>query len=78
MHIEPNRHYSGGDHARLGPAASYRCSERARPLRLLDSRLRFGLPVVRELPLRLEAVSLDTFGGLVTRPSTTHPRGALS
>jgi hypothetical protein len=44
-------------------------------------------PQVRELPLRLEAVAPDTFGGLVTPwrgpperadgSSTTHPREAL-
>ena len=46
----------------------------------------YGLPRVRELPLRLEPVAPDTFGGLVGRPSSTsrvvsltnHPRGALS
>jgi hypothetical protein len=46
----------------------------------------YGLPRVRELPLRLEPVAPDTFGGLVGRGSTAscvvsltnHPRGALS
>ncbi len=46
----------------------------------------YGLPRVRELPLRLEPVTPDTFGGLVGRGSTAscavsltnHPRGALS
>ena len=45
----------------------------------------YVLPRVRELPLRLEPVVADTFGGLVTSrpasravPTTTHPRGALS
>jgi len=46
----------------------------------------YGLPRVCELPLRLEPVAPDTFGGLVGRPSsasrvvslTNHPRGALS
>ena len=51
-----------------------------RTLTQLDSRLAFAMPLVRELPLRLEPVSLDTFGGLVTSaaPATTYPRGALS
>jgi hypothetical protein len=46
----------------------------------------YGLPRVRELPLRLEPVAPDTFGGLVGRRSTAsrvtsltnRPRGALS
>jgi hypothetical protein len=46
----------------------------------------YGLPRVRELPLRLEPVAPDTFGGLVGRgstascvvPLTNHPRGALT
>jgi hypothetical protein len=46
----------------------------------------YGLPSVRELSLRLEPVSHDTFGGLVGRPSsasrlaspTNHPRRATS
>ena len=48
----------------------------------------YRLPRVRELPLRLEPVAPDTFGGLVSQRSapplraahatTTHPRGALS
>jgi hypothetical protein len=45
----------------------------------------YGLPRVRELPLRLDPVTADSFGGLVTShpasravPITTHPRGALS
>jgi hypothetical protein len=45
----------------------------------------YGLPRVRELPLRLETVAPDTFGGLVGGGSNTfrvvsltnHPRGAL-
>jgi hypothetical protein len=44
----------------------------------------FVLPRVRELPLRLEPVAADSFGGLVTShpasravSTTTHPRGAL-
>jgi len=44
----------------------------------------YGLPRVRELSLRLEPVSHDTFGGLVGRPNsascvaspTNHPRRA--
>jgi len=41
-------------------------------------------PRVRELPLRLEPVVVDDFGGLIASPpasrgdSTTDPRGALS
>jgi hypothetical protein len=46
----------------------------------------FVMPNVRELPLRLERVVVDSFGGLVashaaSRPATikvNHPRGALS
>ena len=44
----------------------------------------YVLPRVRELPLRLEPVIADGFGGLVAchptprRESTTHPRGAVS
>jgi hypothetical protein len=43
----------------------------------------FRLPQVSELPLRLEPVAPDTFGGLVgtptaVHPSTTHVRGAHS
>lgn len=45
----------------------------------------YVLPRVRELPLRLEPVVADGFGGLVSsRPAscgvstTTNPRGALS
>ena len=46
----------------------------------------YGLPRVRELSLRLEPISHDTFGGLVGRPSsasrlaspTNHPRRAPS
>jgi hypothetical protein len=45
----------------------------------------YVLPRVRELPLRLEPIVADTFGGLVPRgpascgvPTTTNPRGALS
>jgi hypothetical protein len=45
----------------------------------------YVLPRVRELPLRLEPVTADSFGRLVTsHPAsravsiTTHPRGVLS
>jgi hypothetical protein len=43
----------------------------------------FRLPQVTELPLRLEPVAPDTFGGLISTPravhsSTTHVRGAHS
>jgi hypothetical protein len=43
----------------------------------------FRSPQVNELPLRLEPVAPDTFGGLVAshravRSSTTHVRGAHS
>jgi hypothetical protein len=45
----------------------------------------YALPRVRELPLRLQPVTADSFGGLVTShpasralPTTTNPRGALS
>lgn len=46
----------------------------------------YGLPRVRELPLRLEPVAPDTFGGLVVRSTsvtsavslTNHPRGAFT
>ena len=45
----------------------------------------YVLPHVRELPLRLDPVTADSFGGLVaSRPAsravstTTNPRGALS
>jgi hypothetical protein len=45
----------------------------------------YVLPRVRELPLRLQPVAADSFGGLVTShpasravPATTNPRGALS
>ena len=45
----------------------------------------YVLPRVRELPLRLEPVTADGFGGLVASrpasravPTTNHPRGALS
>ena len=34
----------------------------------------FGLPVVKELPLALEPVAPDTFGGLTGAPSPTPPR----
>jgi hypothetical protein len=46
----------------------------------LDSRLVFATPIVRERPLQLEPVELDTFGGLVAsaRRSTIYSRGALS
>ena len=30
----------------------------------------FGLPVVRELPLELEPVAPETFGGLTATPTT--------
>jgi hypothetical protein len=46
-----------------------------------DDRPAYVLPRVRELPLRLEPVAPDTFGGLFAshRAScTTHPRGAPS
>jgi hypothetical protein len=51
-----------------------------------NTRHAYGLPRVRELSLRLEPVSHDTFGGLVGRPSSTsrlasltnHPRRAPS
>jgi hypothetical protein len=44
---------------------------------------RFRLPRVSELPLRLEPVAPDTFGGLVgtrraVQSSTTHVRGVHS
>ena len=42
----------------------------------------YVLPHVRELPLRLEPVAADSFGGLLASnpavSSTIHPRGALS
>ena len=46
----------------------------------------FVMPIVRELPLRLERVVADGFGGLVgghaascaTTTTIHHPRGALS
>jgi hypothetical protein len=45
----------------------------------------YVLPRVRELPLRLQPVTADSFGGLISSrpasgavPATTHPRGALS
>ena len=46
----------------------------------------YVLPHVRELPLRLEPVAADSFGGLLAShpasravpPTTTNPRGALS
>jgi len=45
----------------------------------------YVLPHVRELPLRLEPVAADSFGGLLAShpasravPITTNPRGALS
>jgi len=49
-------------------------------------RAAYGLPRVRELPLRLEPVAPDTFGGLVrgggaasrNASFTNHWRGALS
>jgi hypothetical protein len=34
----------------------------------------FGLPVVQELPLTLEPVAPDTFGGLTGAQSPTPPR----
>ena len=34
----------------------------------------FGLPVVQELPLALEPVAADTFGGLTGAQSPTPPR----
>jgi hypothetical protein len=34
----------------------------------------FGLPVVQELPLALEPVAPDTFGGLTGAMSPTPPR----
>ena len=34
----------------------------------------FGLPVVQELPLALEPVARDTFGGLTGTQSPTPPR----
>jgi hypothetical protein len=34
----------------------------------------FGLPVVVEVPLALEPVAPDTFGGLTGAPSPTPPR----
>jgi hypothetical protein len=33
----------------------------------------YRLPDVRELPLRLEPVAPDTFGGLMSMRSRTHP-----
>ena len=38
----------------------------------------FGLPVVQELPLALEPVAPDTFGGLTGAPSPTSPRRGRS
>ena len=39
----------------------------------------FALPVVSEMPLALEPVAPDTFGGLTGAPSpTTPPRRGLS
>jgi len=40
----------------------------------VDSAVRmpaYGLPVVRELPLALEPVAPETFGGLTSTPTTT-------
>ena len=37
----------------------------------------FGLPVVVEVPLALEPVVADTFGGLTGAPSPTAPRRGL-
>jgi hypothetical protein len=37
----------------------------------------FGLPVVKEVPLALEPVVADTFGGLTGAPSPTAPRRGL-
>ena len=34
----------------------------------------FGLPVVQEMPLALEPVAPDTFGGLTGTPVPTPPR----
>jgi hypothetical protein len=34
----------------------------------------YGLPVVRELPMTLEPVAPETFGGLTSTPSTVSPR----
>jgi hypothetical protein len=34
----------------------------------------FALPVVQEVPLALEPVAPDTFGGLTGAPSPTAPR----
>jgi hypothetical protein len=34
----------------------------------------FGLPLVVEVPLVLEPVAIDTFGGLTGLPSPTSPR----
>jgi hypothetical protein len=34
----------------------------------------FGLPVVHELPVALEPVAPDTFGGLTITPPTPSPR----
>ena len=38
----------------------------------------YGLPRVRELSLRLEPISHDTFGGLVGRPSSASRRASLT
>ena len=37
----------------------------------------FGIPVVKELPVALEPVAPDTFGGLTGTPSPTTPRRGL-
>jgi hypothetical protein len=57
-----------------------------REARRRDKSPAYVLPRVRELPLRLQPVTADSFGGLVTShpasravpTTTTNPRGALS
>jgi len=57
-----------------------------REARRRDNCPAYVLPRVRELPLRLQPVTADSFGGLVTShpasravpTTTTNPRGALS
>jgi hypothetical protein len=38
----------------------------------------YRFPQVRELPLRLEPVAPDTFGGLVSKGGASPPRAVLS
>jgi hypothetical protein len=63
MHTPTELHPAGARSALLGPRRQRGCPA-------------FRLPLVRELPLRLEPVAHDTFGGLVGAVNTNNVRRA--